>query len=54
MIYARKNRRNINFITKRRAEIWKCHFFVVSLHRIWKQELKPIENYESTMDEFGR
>jgi hypothetical protein len=41
-------------LTKWKAEIWKCHFFVVSLHRIWKQELKPIVNYESTMDEFGR
>ncbi len=52
MIYARKNRRNINFITKRRAKIWKFDFFVVSLHRIWKWNWLK-ENHESTMDEFG-
>ena len=40
-------------LTKPRGKIWKYEFFVVYLHRIWKQELKPIENYESTMDEFG-
>ena len=54
MIYARKKRRNIIFMTKRRRKIWKYEFFVVYLRRIWKQKLKPIENYESTMDEFGR
>ena len=54
MIYARKRGRNIILLTKWRAEIWKYEFFVVYLHRIWKQKLKPIENYESTMDEFGR
>ena len=41
-------------LTKRKAKIWKYGKIVVSLHRIWKQELKPIVNYESTMDEFGR
>ncbi len=54
MIYTRKKRGNIIFITKRRAEICICENFIVYLHRIWKQKLKPIENYESTMDEFGR
>ena len=43
MIYARKM-----------GKICIYQNFLLSLHRIWNQKLKPIENYESTMDEFGR
>ena len=53
MIYARKKRGNIIFITKRRAEIWKYEFFVVYLHRILKRRYKELRNYEGEVDKFS-
>jgi len=37
MIYARKKRRNVIFITKLRVKIWKYEFFVVYLRKILKR-----------------
>ena len=31
-----KNAEKVSFLTFQRPKIWKCHFFVVPLHRICK------------------
>lgn len=53
MIYARKKRRNIIFMTKLRVKIWKYEFFVVNLHEILKRRYKELRNYEGEMDKFS-
>lgn len=52
MIYARKKRRNVIFITKLRVKIWKYEFFVVNLHEILKRRYKELRNYEGEMDKY--
>lgn len=52
MIYARKKRRNIIFITKRWAKIWKYGKIVVYLHKILKGRYKDLRNYEGEVDKY--
>ena len=52
MIYARKYRRNIIFMRKRRGKIWKYEFFVVNLHDFLKRRYKDLRNYEGEVDKY--
>ena len=52
MIYARKKRGNIIFMTKLREKIWKYQKIVVYLHKILKGRYKELQNYEGEVDKY--
>ncbi len=52
MTYARKKRRNIIFMTKRKEKIWKYQKILLSLHSFLKRRYKELQNYEGEVDKY--